>query len=252
MKGVVLAAGQATRMFPITKVTNKHLLPIATKPMLYYPITTLTKAGIDEILIVTNVKHIDDMAATLESGDFDDDIGFTYKIQKKSGGIAEALYLAKDFVGDDNVAVILGDNIFEDDVEADVHLFDANFQRIYNEEGFVDSCAQIFTKEVEDPERFGVALISMDGKVQQIEEKPKHPKSRSAVTGLYLYTPDVFNVIPQLKRSERGELEITDVNMYYVDHQRMKAKALQGFWSDAGVFSSYHECCNWAWKQNLK
>jgi len=222
MKGVILAGGTGSRMYPLTKVTNKHLLPVYDKPMIYYPLQTLVNAGIKEIMIVSGRGHAGHFLELLGSG-MEFGVQLTYEIQEKAGGIAEALGLAENWVDDDPIAVILGDNIFEDGIDADVTSFRKG--------------ARIFLKEVPDAQRFGVAEI--DGnRVVSIEEKPKKPKSRFAVTGLYLYDPDVFSVIRTLTPSGRGELEITDVNNAYINRGEMQFSLLRGFWSDAGTFDS--------------
>ncbi|AAM05580.1 sugar phosphate nucleotidyltransferase [Methanosarcina acetivorans] len=222
MKGVILAGGTGSRLYPLTKVTNKHLLPIYDKPMIYYPMETLINAGIKDIMIVSGRGHAGHFLELLGSG-VDFGVHFTYEIQEKAGGIAQALSLAEDFVDGDSVTVILGDNIFQDNIKEDV----ANF----------NSGAKIFLKEVTDAHRFGVAELK-GKKVIGIEEKPKNPKSDFAVTGLYIYDSDVFNAIKTLKPSGRGELEITDVNNYYINKGMMEYGILDGFWSDAGTFES--------------
>jgi len=222
MKGVILAGGTGSRMYPLTKVTNKHLLPVYDKPMIYYPLQTLVNAGIKEIMIVSGRGHAGHFLELLGSG-MEFGVQLTYEIQEKAGGIAEALGLAESWVDDDPVAVILGDNIFEDSISSDVSSFRKG--------------AKIFLKEVPDAHRFGVAEINGDH-VVSIEEKPEKPKSRYAVTGLYLYDSDVFSVIRTLKPSGRGELEITDVNNAYIKRGKMQFSILKGFWSDAGTFDS--------------
>jgi glucose-1-phosphate thymidylyltransferase len=222
MKGVILAGGTGSRLYPLTKVTNKHLLPVYDKPMIYYPMETLINAGIKDIMIVSGRGHAGHFLELLGSG-VDFGVHFTYEIQEKAGGIAQALSLAEDFVDGDSVTVILGDNIFQDNIKEDV----ANF----------NDGAKIFLKEVPDAHRFGVAELKGD-KVIGIEEKPKEPKSNFAVTGLYIYDSEVFNAIKTLKPSGRGELEITDVNNYYVSKGAMEYGILEGFWSDAGTFES--------------
>lgn len=224
MKGIVLAGGTGSRLYPLTKVTNKHLLPVGNKPMIYYPIEKLTGAGIDEILIVTGTEHMGDVVNLLGSGK---DFGcrFTYKVQDEAGGIAQALGLARNFVGNDSMAVILGDNIFKMGLSSAVDSFDS-------------SGASILLKEVNAPERFGVAELDGD-RIKSIVEKPDQPKSNYAVTGVYFYPPDVFDVIETLEPSGRGELEITDVNNYYVQNGRMKFSVMKGWWTDAGTPDSY-------------
>lgn len=224
MKGIVLAGGTGSRLYPLTKVTNKHLLPVGNKPMIYYPIEKLTEAGIEEILIVTGTEHMGDVVNLLGSGK---DFGcrFTYKVQDEAGGIAQALGLAENFCGDEPMTVILGDNIFETGLSKALKNFD----------GFG---AQILIKQVEDPERFGVAELEGD-RIVGIEEKPNQPKSEFAVTGIYMYDPNVFDLIKNLKPSDRGELEITDVNNHYIKNGAMKYSILDGWWTDAGTPESY-------------
>lgn len=224
MKGIVLAGGTGSRLYPLTKVTNKHLLPVGNKPMIYYPIEKLIGANIDEILIVTGTEHMGDVVNLLGSGK---EFGcrFTYKVQDEAGGIAQALGLAENFTGNDPMTVILGDNIFENDLKEAV-------------ENFPGSGAQILIKKVEDPERFGVAEMEGD-RVIGIEEKPKVAKSNYAVTGIYMYDSDVYGLIKNLKPSGRGELEITDVNNHYISEGKMKYSILQGWWTDAGTPESY-------------
>ncbi len=225
MKGVILAGGTGSRLMPLTKVTNKHLLPVGDKPMIYYPIERLVGAGIEELLIVTGVEHMGDVVGLLGSGrDFD--CRFTYKVQDEAGGIAQALGLAENFAGGDRIAVILGDNIFEDALKADAEQF-ANQA----------SGARILLKEVPDPQRFGVAEVT-GGRVVGIEEKPASPKSAMAVTGVYFYDADVFEIVRTLEPSGRGELEITDVNNAYVARGDLTFGVLDGWWSDAGTFES--------------
>ncbi len=225
MKGVILAGGKGTRMLPLTRVTNKHLLPVYNKPMIYYPIQTLKNAGIKEILIVSGRNHVGHFLELLGSGE-DSDLRFNYTIQEREGGIAEALALAENFANGEPVAVILGDNIFEDNFKKDVLSF---------KEG-----ARIFLKEVSDPQRFGVAELDESNKVKNIIEKPIDPRTNYAVTGLYIYDSDVFKIIKTLKPSNRGELEITDVNNSYISRGKMDARFVSGFWSDAGTFESLH------------
>jgi glucose-1-phosphate thymidylyltransferase len=222
MKGIILAGGTGSRLFPLTKVTNKHLLPVYDKPMIYYPLYTLIKAGITEIMIVSGRGHAGHFLELLGSG-MEFGVSLTYEIQETAGGIAQALGLAASWVDDEDVAVILGDNIFEDTVKADVTSFKGG--------------AKIFLKEVPDAHRFGVAELKKDY-VISIEEKPRSPKSNYAVTGLYLYDYEVFSIIRTLKPSGRGELEITDVNNAYLQKEMMQYAILKGFWSDAGTFDS--------------
>ena len=222
MRGIILAGGTGSRLFPLTKVTNKHLLPVYDKPMVYYPLLTLVNAGITDIMIVSGRGHAGHFLELLGSG-AEFGVNLTYEIQEKAGGIAQALGLAERWAHDEAVAVILGDNIFQDTVKNDVASFKTG--------------AKIFLKEVPDAERFGVAELGTD-RVLSIEEKPKKPKSHYAVTGLYLYDTDVFSIIHSIKPSGRGELEITDVNNAYLKKGMMQYAILKGFWSDAGTFDS--------------
>ncbi|OEU44203.1 spore coat protein [Methanosarcina sp. Ant1] len=222
MKGVILAGGTGSRLYPLTKVTNKHLLPVYDKPMIYYPMETLINAGIKDIMIVSGKGHAGHFLELLGSG-VDHGVHFTYEIQDKAGGIAQALSLAEDFVDGDSVTVILGDNIFQDNIKDDVISF--------------KNGAKIFLKEVPDAHRFGVAELKGE-KVIGIEEKPKVPKTNFAVTGLYIYDSNVFEAVKTLKPSGRGELEITDVNNYYINQGFMEYGVLEGYWSDAGTFES--------------
>jgi len=224
MKGIVLAGGTGSRLFPLTKVTNKHLLPVGKKPMIYYPIEKLINAGIDEILIVTGTDHMGAVVNLLGSGK---DFGcrFTYKVQDEAGGIAQALGLAENFVGSDTMTVILGDNIFEASLDAAL-------------ENYPGSGGQILLQKVDDPERFGVAELDGD-KIVGIEEKPDQPKSDYAVTGIYMFDSRVFDLIKTLKPSGRGELEITDVNNHYIKKGEMRFSVLEGWWTDAGTPESY-------------
>lgn len=225
MKGIVLAGGTGSRLFPLTKVTNKHLLPVGNKPMIFYPIERFVAAGIEEILIVTGVEHMGDVVGLLGSGK-DYGCRFTYRVQDEAGGIAQALGLAEHFVHGDSCAVILGDNIFQDDISNQVREFKEQKRG-----------ARILLKEVPDPHRFGVAELKGD-KVVGIEEKPKKPKSNWAVTGIYFYDADVFKIIRTLRPSGRGELEITDVNNHYISQETLSYGMLNGWWSDAGTFES--------------
>ncbi|MBF0278199.1 MAG: NTP transferase domain-containing protein [SAR324 cluster bacterium] len=227
MKGIILAGGTGSRLFPLTKVTNKHLLPIGREPMIFHPIHKLIEAGIDEILIVTGVEHMGDVVNLLGSGK-SYHCRFTYKVQDEAGGIAQALGLAENFAHGDKICVILGDNVFEDPITDFVENF--RIQR----EG-----AKLLIKEVPDPERYGVAEIENE-KILSIEEKPESPKSSYCVTGIYMYDQQVFDAIPRLNPSTRGELEITDINNFYVNQGTLSYDILQGWWTDAGTFASYH------------
>ena len=222
MKGIILAGGFGTRLGLLTRVTNKHLLPVYNKPMIIYPLQKLLDAGIKEILIVSGPEHSGHFLRLLGSGrEFN--VKFTYEVQDTAGGIAQALALAEDFADGNNVAAILGDNIFEDNLSAEIKSFEHG--------------AKIFLKRVPDANRFGVAEIK-DSSVVGIEEKPENPKSNYAVTGCYLYDSAVFDIIRKLKPSARGEYEITDVNNAYISKGLMQHAIIQGFWSDAGTFES--------------
>lgn len=225
LRGIVLAGGTGSRLRPLTKVTNKHLLPVGQKPMIYYPIERLTGIGIEEILIVTGVEHMGDVVSLLGSGK---DFGcrFTYKVQDEAGGIAQALALAENFAADHPIAIILGDNIFRSSLKSYADKFVAQ-----------KAGARILLKEVANPNRFGVAELA-DGKVIGIEEKPEQPKSHHAVTGIYFYDACVFDIIRELKPSARGELEITHVNEAYIAKGQLGYDLLDGWWTDAGTFES--------------
>ena len=226
MKGVVLAGGTGSRLNPLTRVTNKHLLPIYDKPMVYYPIQTLVNAGIHDILLVTGGKNAGDFLRLLGNGR---DFGLrhlNYTYQEGEGGIAEALGLAEHFADRDSICVVLGDNIIENNICEAV----ADFKK-------QGTGAKILLKEVTDAQRFGVAEVR--GKhVLGIEEKPKYPKSNYAVIGIYLYDQSVFSKIRRLKPSGRGELEITDVNNFYIEEGTLTYEVLDGWWTDAGTFES--------------
>ena len=226
LKGVILAGGTGSRLSPLTQVTNKHLLPVYDKPMIFYPLETLKNMGCKDIMIVSGREHCGDILNLLGSGR-DMGLKLSYEIQDEAGGIAHALGLTEKFVGASNVAVCLGDNIFDDEITvSDMEDFDGG--------------ARIFLKEVNDPERFGVATVRKGTTcdVIGIEEKPKKPKSNLCVTGLYVYDNTVFNYIKNLTPSDRGELEITDVNNFYVRDKLMSCHFLGSWWSDAGTFDS--------------
>lgn len=225
MKGIILAGGTGSRLYPLTKVTNKHLLPVANYPMIYHPIFKLKQAGIEDILIVTGKDHMGDVVNLLGSG-YEFGLKFTYKVQDQAGGIAQALGLAEDFVGADRCVVLLGDNIFGEDITEYVH----NFSK--QEDG-----AKILIKAVEDPERYGVAELQGEH-ILSIEEKPQQPKSNYCVTGIYMYDAQVFEIIRTLKPSGRGELEITDVNNAYIQDGNLTFDILESWWTDAGTFDS--------------
>ncbi len=226
MKGVILAGGLGTRLYPLTKVTNKHLLPVYDKPMIYYPIQTLVNAGIRDILLVTGGNSAGDFLRLLGNGTEFGLQHLNYTYQEGEGGIAAALSLAEFFVNQESVCVILGDNIIERNIIAAV--------RAYEKQG---KGAKVLLKEVKDPQRFGVAVL--DGnRLVRIEEKPKEPKSPYITTGIYFYDHEVFDIIRTLKPSARGELEITDVNNAYLERGRLTWDILEGWWTDAGTFES--------------
>ncbi len=232
MKGVILAGGLGSRLAPCTHVTNKHLLPVYDRPMIYYPIQTLINAGIQDILIVTGGQFAGDFLKLLGNGSEFGLKHVNYTYQEGEGGIADALSLAEYFVGGDKVCVILGDNIIEGNIKAAADAFAAQSRG-----------AKILLKEVDDPERFGVAEVA-GGKVLRIVEKPKQPKSKLAVTGLYFYDAHVFEFIKGLTPSARGELEITDVNNMYIDQGTLTYDMLNGWWTDAGTFGSLRRATN--------
>jgi glucose-1-phosphate thymidylyltransferase len=232
VKGIVLAGGLGTRLFPLTKITNKHLLPVYKKPMIYYPIQTLVDAGVEDILIVTGGTNAGDFLRLLGNGKEFGLKHLNYTYQEGEGGIAEALGLAEYFAAGEKIIVILGDNLIEHGIAEAVERFRQQ------ERG-----AKIMLKEVSEPERFGVAEIE-DGRILGIVEKPKIPKSNYAVTGFYMYDPQVFEIIKTLKPSDRGELEITDVNNAYIEQGTMTFEIMEGWWTDAGTFESlYHATC---------
>lgn len=226
MKGIILAGGLGSRLAPLTRITNKHLLPVYDKPMIYYPIQTLINAGITDIMIVTGGNHAGDFLRLMGNGK---DFGLkhlNYTYQEGEGGIADALSLAEYFADGESICVVLGDNIIEKNIIRAVEDFKKQGKG-----------AKIMLKEVPDPERFGVAEIN-DGRLVSIVEKPKHPRSNLAVIGIYLYDAEVFNIVKTLKPSDRGELEITDVNNAYVREGTMTWEMLDGWWTDAGTFES--------------
>jgi len=226
MKGVILAGGLGTRLYPLTKVTNKHLLPVYDKPMIYYPLQTLINGGIDDILIVTGGNNAGDFLRLLGNGKEFGLKHINYTYQEGEGGIAEALDLAEFFAAGDKICVVLGDNIIEKNIRKAVEAF--RKQR---------GGAKILLKEVPDPQRFGVPELRGD-QIVRIEEKPKKPKSNYAVIGIYFFDAAVFDIIKTLKPSDRGELEISDVNNRYVEKELMTWDLLEGWWTDAGTFES--------------
>lgn len=232
MKGIVLAGGLGSRLFPLTKITNKHLLPVYDKPMIYYPIQTLINAGIDDIMIVTGGNSAGDFLQLLGNGK---DFGLkhlNYTYQQGEGGIADALGLVEHFADEGPVCVVLGDNIIEKNIRQATEDYRAQGKG-----------AKILLKKVHDPQRFGVPEIE-GNKVLRIEEKPKNPKSDFAVIGIYFFDSTVFDIIKTLKPSERGELEITDVNNHYIERGEMTWSELDGWWTDAGTFESLLHATN--------
>ncbi len=227
MKGIILAGGLGSRLDPLTRITNKHLLPVYDKPMIHYPLGALIGAGISEILIVTGGKNAGHFLELLGNGS---ELGLphlNYTYQKGEGGIAEALSLARHFVGDERMCVILGDNILERGIAAQVEAYRTQTKG-----------ARILLKEVPDPERFGVPVFDDDDKLIDIEEKPDRPRSNYAVIGVYFYDSTVFEIIDGLEPSARGELEITDVNNHYLRRGELDYGVIEGWWTDAGTFPS--------------
>ncbi|MDP1710231.1 MAG: sugar phosphate nucleotidyltransferase [bacterium] len=233
MKGIILAGGLGTRLYPLTYATNKHLLAIYDKPMVFYPIKTLVEAGINEILIVVGGPHAGHFMRVLKNGK---DLGvkhLEFAFQEGEGGISAALSLAEDFADGDAITVILGDNCTDTSIKKDVKEF--------------KNGAKIFLKKVSDPKRFGVPVFNKKMDIVGIEEKPKKPKSDYAVTGLYIFDKTVFKKIRSLKPSARGELEVTDLNNLYLKEKKLSWSELNGYWSDAGTFDSLMDVANY-WK----
>jgi glucose-1-phosphate thymidylyltransferase len=237
MKGIILAGGVATRLMPLTKVTSKQLLPIYDKPMIYYPLETLLKAGIKDVLIIIAPDRAGDFLRLLGSGK---EFGakFTYEIQDKPEGLAQAFIIGETFIGDDNCALILGDNIFSDDFSEEIN----NFK----------SGAVVFAKEVSDPERYGVVEFNEKMEAISIVEKPAEPKSNYAVTGFYIYDNHVIEHAKSLKPSKRGELEITDLNNVYLKNGQLKVALTKGEWVDTGTFDSLLQASNLVASWNKK
>ncbi|AYB41926.1 sugar phosphate nucleotidyltransferase [Paenibacillus lautus] len=225
MKAIILAGGTGSRLYPLTKVTNKHLLPVGKYPMIFHPVFKLKQAGLSDILVVTGKDHMGDVVNLLGSGR-EMGVSFTYKVQDEAGGIAQALSLAEQFAGKDKMAVILGDNVFADDISQYV----SNFKN-------QSKGAKILIQHVSDPSRFGVPELQ-GGRIISIEEKPRRPKSDYAVTGIYMFDHHVFDIIRTLKPSARGELEITDVNNAYIKRGELTFDVLQDWWTDAGTHES--------------
>lgn len=232
MKGVILAGGLGKRLYPLTKISNKHLLPVYSKPMIYYPIQTLVGADIRDILIVTGGSHAGEFLRLLGNGHEFGLKHLNYTYQEGEGGIAAALALAEHFADGERLAVILGDNIIEKGIKKAVKNFEKQ-----------PKGARIIIKHVDDPERFGVVTVK-DEKIVSIEEKPKKPKSNYIVTGIYMYDRQIFDIIRKLKPSLRDELEITDVNNAYLEKGELQYEILDGWWSDSGTFDSLLRACN--------
>ncbi len=237
MRGIILAGGEGTRLSPLTKITSKQLLPVYDKPMIFYPLNTLLRAGIRDILVIVAPDHSGDFLNLLGSGK---QFGarFTYEIQDKPEGLAQAFIIGQDFIGDDSVALILGDNIFEN-----------NFSKAVK--GFRRG-GHIFAKKVNDPERFGVVKFDKKGKAIKIEEKPKSFLSPYAVTGFYIYDNRVVKIAKNLKSSARGELEITDLHNWYLRRGELKVDIVKGEWFDAGTFDSLARASQWAMKNGKR
>jgi glucose-1-phosphate thymidylyltransferase len=225
MKGIILAGGTGSRLYPLTKTTNKHILPIYDKPMICYPLETMRKSGIDEILIISGPGHAGQFLELLGSG-WDLDLILRYTIQEKPLGIAHAIWIAEDFADGEDVAVILGDNIIGESFEEDIEAFDGG--------------AKVFLNRVENPERFGVVDIE-DGEITRIVEKPDDPPTNLATTGFYLFDNAVFDHIQKLELSDRNELEVTDLNRIYLENDELDYREFDSFWFDAGTFEGLYE-----------
>lgn len=236
MKGIILAGGAGSRLYPLTKVTSKQLLPVYNKPMIQYPLETLMKAGITDFLIIVAPDHAGDFLKCLGSGK-EYGCHFTYEIQDKPEGIAQAFLIAEDFIDDANVTLILGDNLYEDDFSEAIQTFEKG--------------GRIFAKKVEDPQRFGVVEFDENNKAISIEEKPKHPKSDYSVTGLYIFDNSVVQKAKDLKFSDRGELEITDINNLFLQEGSLDVAFVEGEWFDTGTFESMHEAITFARDKHL-
>ncbi len=230
MKGIILAGGKATRLRPLTLITSKQLLPVYNKPMIFYPLFTLLRAGIREILIIISPEYAGHFMRLLGSGK-QFNAKFTYEIQEYPRGLADAFIIGEDFIDNGNVAMILGDNIFADDLSQDI-------------KNFIKG-GMVFAKYVNDPERYGVVDFDANGRALSIEEKPKNPKSNYCVTGLYVYDQQVIEIAKNLKPSARGELEITDINNFYLQKGQLEVKVIKNNWFDAGTFDSLLKASNW-------
>ena len=226
MKGIILAGGKGTRLYPLTKATNKHLLPVGKEPMIFHPIRQLVSAGLKEILVITSTDHMGDIVKVLGSGK---DFGcvFTFKVQEEPKGIANALSLAENFAGDDDIVVFLGDNIFEYSIKSYVENFKCQKKG-----------ARVLLKKVSDPNRYGIAAMDEEH-IFEIEEKPTLPKTNYAVVGVYMYDSKVFEILENIKPSDRGEYEITSVNNEYIKRNNLKYDIVNGKWMDTGTFESY-------------
>ena len=231
MRGIILSGGSGTRLRPLTKITSKQLLPIYNRPMIYYPLNTLIKAGIKEIMIIISPERAGDYLNLLGSGK-EFGVKFTYEIQDKPEGLAQAFIIAENFIDNEDVTMILGDNIFEDDFSEDIKNFKGG--------------AKIFAKDVSDPERFGVVKFDANMKAEKIVEKPQEYLSNHAVTGLYVYDKRIVGVAKSIKPSSRGELEITDVNNWYLEKGELEVALVKGEWLDAGTFDSLLKAQNFA------
>lgn len=236
IKGIILAGGTGSRLYPLTKVTNKHLLPLGGEPMIHHPIRRLVDAGIEEIMIVTGIEHCGGIMSLLGSG-AEYGCFFTYKVQDKPDGIAGALRLCKDFVGDSRCVVVLGDNIFKEDLTQHIEAFNTS----------VNDC-KLFFRRVSDPRRYGVGIFKKK-KIVGIEEKPEMPKSNLACVGIYMYSNKVFDAIEKIEPSSRGEYEITAVNNYFIDNQSCSYCELKQRWADAGTMDSYNAANSWAYNE---
>lgn len=239
VKGIVLAGGSGTRLHPITKAINKHLLPVGKYPMIFYPLAKLHQAGIEQVLVVTNKEQIGNFVNLLGSGK-EFEMEFTYKVQEQPGGIAQALSLAATFVGSERCLVILGDN-----------LFSANLGPAIQKYQKQPAGAKVFLKKVSDPQRYAIAELQ-NGRVVRIEEKPLSPRSDWCVTGIYLYDSHVFEIIAKLKPSGRKELEITDVNNVYLREENLSYEFLDGWWTDAGTFEALQQANEYTINNDLK
>ena len=229
LKGVILVGGLGTRLHPLTKVTSKHLLPVGNEPMIFHSVKQLTAAGITDILIVTNAQYVGDFVNALGSGK---DFGceFTYRVQEEAKGVAHALSLAEGFAAGDRIVVLLGDNIFEHSIQQAISDFQGQ-----------QTGARVLLKQVDDPKRYGVAVLNRKHQIVEIEEKPIHPKSDYAVVGVYFYDASVFDIIRTVEPSARGEYEITSVNNVYIDRGQLEYSLVEGEWVDAGTFDSLAE-----------